>query len=487
MQAFLVKRTNVAATGKRGLFVRPSLWLYGVASTLILVAVAATVAWLGPLPPKVVVMSTGTAGSDLDFYAQQYQTILNRSGVDLRLLPSSGSVDNLRRLNDRHSGVAVAFVQGGLTDKAQSPDLESLGTMFYEPFWFFARHDISANRLEDLGGKKVAIGSVGSGTRVLAKQFFALNELDESHLQLLALTDAQAADALLHGAIDAAAMVASWDTPLVRRLLASSDVNLVGFPRAEAYVAFYPYLTRLVLPMGVGNLATNRPATDVNLVAPKVSLVVREDLHPAIKYLLLEAATEIHSEEGLFRKSGQFPAPEPVGLPISKDARQFYKSGSPFLQRYLPAGLAVLASRFLVLLIPVVGIAYPLLRAVPAVYGWSMRRRIFRLYGQLKLIEVELEAGSGPAFDDLLTQLQRLEDRADHLHVPSTFAHFLYHLRNHIALVRGRIQQAASLSAESLSDGSHPASEMSFHPSSKACAARIGHSLSRGGDANLKP
>jgi len=429
-------------------------WLYGLAAALILLAIVATVAWLGPLPPKVVLMSTGTPDSDYDLYAQQYQAILKRSGVQLRLLPSSGPIDNLKRLNDARSGVMVAFVDGGLTSPAQSPDLESLGTVFYEPFWFFLHHRIELQRPDDIRGKKVAIGPEGSGTRHIAELFLALNGISENQLQLLTLTGEEAADALLKGEIDAAAMAATWDTEAVRRLVTSSEVNLFGSPRADAYVALYPYLTKLVVPQGVGNLATNRPPTDVNLVATKASLIVRKDLHPAIKCLLLEAATAIHSRAGLFHKAGEFPAPEPVDLPISKEARQFYKSGPPFLQRYLPYGWAVLVSRLLVLLIPIVGVAYPLLRTAPALYGWNMRRRIFRLYGELKLIEIELEARSGQANDELRARLRRLEDRADHLYIPFAFAPFLYQLRNHIGLVRERFQQSASPSAQPTDAGS---------------------------------
>jgi TRAP transporter TAXI family solute receptor len=431
-------------TNKQTIFVRPALWLYGIAGALILLTMAATIAWLGPLPPKVVVMSTGAAGSDYEMYARQYQAILKRSGVQLRLEPSAGSLDNLRRLNDPHSGVTVAFAQGGLTSEAQSPDLESLGTLFYQPFWLFVRREIAAVRPDDVRGKSVAVGPDGSGTQVLARRFLSLNGIDESQLQLLPLTAAQAGEALLRGEIDLAAMVASCDTPIVRRLLASSDVNVGGFPRADAYVALQRDLTKLVLPTGVGDLAKNRPPSDVNLVASEASLIVRKDLHPAIKYLLVEAATEIHSGGGLFRNAGQFPAPQPVDLPISKDARQYYKSGPPFLQRYLPYGLAVLGTRLLVLLIPMIGVAYPLLRTAPAIYGWSMRRRIFRLYGELKYIEVELEARRGLPAEDLGAQLERLEERANHLQVPFAFAHFLYQLRNHIALVRARIRPAAS-------------------------------------------
>jgi TRAP transporter TAXI family solute receptor len=433
---------------KKAALVSRAAWLYGIAGVLILAAIAGTVAWLGPLPPKVVLMSTGTPGSDYDLYARQYQAILKRAGVQLRLLPSEGPIDNLKRLNDPRSGVMVAFVQGGLTSEAQSPNLESLGTVFYEPLWFFLHRGVELQRPDDLRGKKVAIGPQGSETRHLAELFLKLNGVAEDQLQQLPLDTAQAAAALLKGEIDAATMAATWDTEAVRQLLASSEVDLFGSPRADAYVALYPYLTKLVVPAGVGNLATNRPAADVNLVASEASLIVRNDLHPAIKYLLLEAATAIHSEGNLFRRRGQFPAPEPVDLPISKDARQYYRSGPPFLQRYLPYGWAVLVSRILVLLIPIVGVAYPLLRTAPALYGWNMRRRIFRLYGELKLIEIELEARGGQASDELQARFDRLEDRADHLYIPPAFAHFLYQLRNHIGLVRERFQKTASASAE---------------------------------------
>jgi TRAP transporter TAXI family solute receptor len=440
--------------GKQALIVRPAFWLYGLAGALILIAVVATVAWLGPLPPRVVTMSTGTPGSDFDLYSRQYQAILKRSGVQLRLVPSAGSVENLKRLDDPRSGVSVALVQGGLTSEAQSPELESLGTMFYQPFWLFVRREIPMTRPEDLRSKRIAIGPQGSGTRELTKRFLALNGIDEGLLQLLPLAAAEAGEALLHGEIDGAAMVASWDTAIVRRLLDSADVNLVGAPRADAYAALNPYFTKLVLPTGVGNLATNRPPSDVTLVATDASLIVRKDLHPAVQYLLLEAATEIHSAGGLFRKAGQFPAPERVDLPISRDARLYYKSGPPLLQRYLPYAIAVLASRLLLLLIPVIGVAYPLLRTAPALYSWSMRRRIFRLYGELKYIEVELDAKGDIPAEDLLAQLQRLEERANHLQVPFAFAHFLYQLRNHIALVRARIEAVASRPAQASGEGS---------------------------------
>jgi TRAP-type uncharacterized transport system substrate-binding protein len=415
-------------------------WFYAAAVLLILGALAATIVYLGPFPPRVVMMSTGTPGGAYDEVARRYRTILARSHVDLRLVPSAGAVENLKRLGDPRSDVSVGLVQNGLTTDADSPDLVSLGTISYEPLWLFYRGAAPGLHLEGLRGRKVSIGPEGSGSRAIALELLSLNGIGPGEANLLPLPLAESGEQLLAGKIDATFLVTSWDASIVRRLLADSRVELANFARANAYLMLDPSLNRLTLPAGVGNLAADRPPADVTLLAPKSSLVVRGDLHPAIQYLLLDAATEVHSGAGVFHKSGQFPAAEQFEIPLSPEARQFYKSGRPFLQRYLPFWLAVLVGRLLVLSIPVIGVAYPLLKLVPAVYDWSMRRRVFRLYGELRSIELEVAAKTEKHPEDLLARLDRLQERANHLRLPSGFADLHYTLRQHIDHVKAHLR-----------------------------------------------
>ena len=175
-------------------------------------------------------------------------------------------------------------------------------------------------------------------------------KLLEKNAELFGSTPDVAAEKLIAGDIDVAFMVASWGSPVVQRLITAEGIQLRSFPRADAYIQLFPFLNRLVLQEGVGDLATNRPPSDVVLVAPKASLAVRADLHPAIQYLLLAAAVEIHSGPGLFRKAGQFPAAESIDIPLSDEAQRFYKSGQPFLHNYLPFWIAELIARVLVVL-----------------------------------------------------------------------------------------------------------------------------------------
>jgi len=233
----------------------------------------------------------------------------------------------------------------------------------------------------------------------------------------------------------------------VHQLLAADDINLANTPRADAWVVLYPFLNKLVLPAGVGDMAHNRPPADVHLIATKASLVVRSNLHPAIQYLLLEAAAEIHSSPGVFRRAGQFPAAESIDMPLSPHARQYYKSGAPFLQRHLPFWLAVLVQQLIVVLIPVAGLLYPLVRYTPSAYDWAMERRVFKLYEEMQSIEERLAAlDSKPhAVDEVLAQLQRLDRRASSLPVPVSFRPRLHSLRSHIHFMRANLQRSSKV------------------------------------------
>lgn len=421
----------------RSPFLMPSIGVFAF-----LVAFAVLLAVLSPAPPRTVLMATGAQGSAYAEFGERYRELLARHGITLELVATNGAVDNVAKLNDAKSGVSVAFVQGGIADAGQAPDLVSLGTVFYEPMWLFVRGDLKRASADMLKGRRVSIGPKGSGTNKLASELIAAVGLDLTGTEMLDLAAQKSGAALLGGDIDMAMMVAPWEYPVVRQLLASERVNTLPFPRADAHIALRPYLNKLVVPRGVADLANNRPPNDLVLVAPKCSLVVRNDLHPAIQYLLLEAATQLHSKPGIFQKAGQFPAAEPIDLPLSDQAQRFYHTGPPFLQRYLPFWMAVFVARLLLLLIPILGVAYPAVRLLQTIYGWGMRRRIFSLYGELKFLEADLEARApGAPAEDLRASLQKLEFKADHMRVPMGFMPLLYTLRDHIGLVRARLQQ----------------------------------------------
>ena len=421
-------------------------WALIALAALLLALVWLAFALLQPTPPHRITMVTGPEGGISSELGKRYREVLKREGIELRLVSSPGAVSMVAHLRDRKSGASVAIVPDGIATQQNSPELVSLGALFYEPLWLFYNGRPPAEKLRARQPLRISVGPEGSGSRAFSVEFLARTGIVEGrNVSLLTLASDEAARRLLAGEIDAAFLLDSWETSLVRRLIVAKDIHLSDTPRADSWVALYPYLNKVMLPAGVADMARNVPPENLTLLAPKASLVVRADLHPAIQYLLLEAAAQIHSGPGLFNRAGQFPALESADLPISDNARQFYKTGTPFLQRHLPFWLAILVEQLIVLLIPVVGLLYPLLRLAPALFGWVMRSRVLRLYGELKRLEDALAApGARRDADDLLVRLERLEERANGMWMPVYFKPFLYQLRMHIALVRERRTRPSS-------------------------------------------
>jgi TRAP transporter TAXI family solute receptor len=402
--------------------------------------VCAAIVLLGTMPPGEIVMATGPAGGAYQEVGEQYKGALQRSGEHLRLVASAGSVENLALLLDPRSGVNIALIQGGTIRKDEAPELASLGALFYEPLWIFHRGGWRGLTLESVRGRRVSIGPPGSGTSTLSLELLKRNDLDKQVGELLALQPQAAAEKLLAGEIDVAFIIASWDAPAVQRLLADERISLADVSRADAYVALYPFLSKVTVPAGVGDLAKHLPPKDVTLLAPTASLVVRKDLHPAIQYLLLSTALQIHSGVGIFHRAGHFPTAEGVDLPLSDVAVQFYKSGQPFLQKTLPFWMASLVGRLLLLLIPIFGVLYPMARFLPELYNWLMRSRISRLYGELKFLENEITANGSADSRDLTARLNKLEKEANDLNVPIAYVTMVYLLREQVAIVRDQLK-----------------------------------------------
>jgi TRAP transporter TAXI family solute receptor len=401
--------------------------------------------FVAPAPPKTIVITTGGEAGAYYQYARRYAAILARDGITLEVRTSAGSLQNLERLTSGE--VQVGFVQGGVVvpkdEQAGETDsgLMSLGSMFYEPLWVFHRGAAPLTRLTDLRGKRIAIGQEGSGVRQLAQQLLAVNDIPLGEL-VLPLAGLTAAEELQQGRIDAVFVVAGETAPVVQVLVRSPGIRLMSFDLTDAYQRRFPFLTKLTVPHGVIDLVRDLPPDNIRLLAPTANLVVRDDLHPALQTLLLQAAREVHGRSGFFQDAGEFPSYKDHMLPLSPEAARFYKSGPPFLQRYLPFWLAVLVDRLIVLLIPVFALLIPLLKIAPALYTWRVRAKVFRCYGELKYLEEDLRLRFDPArLAEYRARLDALDDEARGLRVPLGFTDLVYTLREHVNLVREALKK----------------------------------------------
>jgi TRAP transporter TAXI family solute receptor len=405
-------------------------------------AFAVTYHFVKPAPPKKIVMASGKREGGYGYFAKRYREILARDGVTLELRETGGAVENVQLLTDESSNVDVAFVQAGTAFAANAPHLVSLGSVYYEPLWVYYRGPVVTD-LGGLQGKKIAIGPFESGTRALALQLLSVNGTVMPPTELIPLAGKEAADALQAGTVDAAFFVSPAESPMIEKLASDAQLRLLSFERADAYTRRFPFLTELTLPKGVFDFMTNIPREDVKLVSPTANLIARDTLHPALAYLLMRAATQIHGDSGLLHKASAFPAPLDANFPLSPEATRYYKGGAPFLQRYLPFWAANLVDRLWVLLVPAIAIMVPLFRLVPPLYRWRVRSRIYRWYARLKEIELQLDEKPRTAtLEEMLDRLDGIERSVNRIPTPLAYSENLYIFRQHVDLVRERVRRA---------------------------------------------
>lgn len=393
-------------------------------------------------PPDTITMMSGPQGTLFHKTAERYAKILARDGVKLKIIPSDGSRDNLKKLSDHKFRIDVGFVQGGIAKGQNVERLLSLGSIAYEPLFVFYRATAPLELLSQLKGKRIAIGDEGSGTHALALTLLASNGIEPGGTTaILNLEADDAAKALTEGKVDAAFMMGdSASSRLLRDLLRQEKIRLFDFTQADGYTRRFPYLSKLILPKGAMDFGKNIPSNDVQLIAPTVELIARSDLHPALSDLLLSAATEVHGRATLLQGRGEFPVPLENEYRISADANRFYKSGKSFLYRYLPFWMASLVNRILVVIVPLIVILIPGLRIIPILYAWRMKMRIYRWYAALLVLERDL--ATQVRTDKRASFLERLDEIEDAVHkmkVPSSFADQFYGLLVHIDFVRGRL------------------------------------------------
>jgi len=338
--------------------------IYGVAAVLLIGAFWLTYQFVQPAPPRSLSIATGRSDGAYYDYARQYQAELKKEGVELTIIETSGTVDNLNILSDKTRDVQVAFVQSGVADPATHPNILGLGSLYYEPLWVFVQAGSGIERINQLGDARIAIGAHGSGTRSVSTRLLIDNQLLDRGITTL---------------------------PLSGR---------------DASAAF-----------GILDFSRNIPSNSIHLIAPAATLVAREDLHPALADLLMQISARLFGRGSMLAESSRFPSPDYLDLPLSNEAKRFYKSGTPLI---------------------------PLSRILPPTYRWAVRKKIYRWYDEIQHIDQSANEVRTPVnLERCLANLDRIQDEVREVEVPLGYAHELYVLRQHIELLAMQIRGSA--------------------------------------------
>lgn len=400
------------------------------------VAILASTNFAAPTHMTIV---SGPKGSVFERNAQKYKKLLAKEGVELTVLPSTGSLDNLEMLTSPKKKVDVGFVLGGEITTADTSDLMSLGSVSYQPLMVFYR-GAPKKLLSDFNGMRVDIGVEGSGTHALALALLKSNGIEPGGATTFLHTAPEdVVDALVQDRVDVIFLMGdSTASDLLRKLLHAPDIHLFNFSQADGYTRRIGYLNKLILPKGSLDFGKDIPAEDTALIGPTVEILARSGLHPALSDLFLDAVREVHKPSGLFKKRGEFPAPQEHEFRISPDASRYYASGKSFLYRTFPFGIASVITRIVTFVLPLALLLIPALKLAPAIYRWRIESRIHRWYRAL--LDLERDAfhpeGDARRRDALLQQLDHIEDKVSKIVIPAAFGDLFYGLRGHIQFVR---------------------------------------------------
>ncbi len=427
------------------------IWILGFCLASL---IATYVLFVEPPPPRKIVIASGAKNGAYYRYAQRYAEELQKEGLAVEVRETAGSVENLGLLGQEGSDVAVAIVQSGVASPEEVQRFYALGSLYREPLWVFYRGETRIERLSQLAGKRIGVGPTGSGTYPIAMRLLAVNGLIEAQSSrgnscavLVQENVAAAAVALQKGDLDAAFFVAAFEADYIQALLNNTHMKLLNFDQHEAYRRRFRFLAPVTVPAGLVNLGQNVPGQDIALLAPTAMLAVRKEFHPALIPLLLTTATRIHGKGDELSEPGEFPSDSYCDFPLSEDAKRFYRSGQPVLQRLLPFWLASLVDRAKVMLIPLIMLMMPLLRAAPPLMRWRTRRKIYLWYSSLREIDQRLVAGlSDTELDQELARLKDIEHQVAYVDVPLSYMEEFYHLRLHLGMLQQHLVELRSRS-----------------------------------------
>lgn len=249
-----------------------------------------------PTGGKKVFINIATGGTGGTYYplggamAKIYNEHID--GVTANAQATGASVENIGLVASGET--EVAFVQNDVTyyawtgtesfaDKDKVTNIRGMAVLYPEVTQVIATASSGIKGIEDLKGKKVAVGAPGSGTEVNARQMLAEYGLTYDDLAKADyLSFNEAADQLKDKQVDAAFVTGAIPTSAVTEVTQTADIVVVPVDsdKIAALAAKYPFYTEVTIPANSYRNQTD----DVTAAAVMAMLVVPQDLDEDLAY-----------------------------------------------------------------------------------------------------------------------------------------------------------------------------------------------------------
>ncbi len=207
------------------------------------------------------------------------------------------------------------------------PNLRGVGTLYAETIQIVTVTSSKVKSLDDLRGKRIAVGAAGSGTEVNCRQILEALGLSYNDVSPQYLNFAEAANGLRDGNVDVAVVTAGVPTAAIRDVASQKDVVILPVSNALAakLIAKYPFYTKFQIPKST----YPKQAGDVQTLAVKAMLLVDASADEQLVYDMTKAiftGTErlamAHAQGANIKKAS---AQDGMPIPLHPGATRFFK------------------------------------------------------------------------------------------------------------------------------------------------------------------
>ena len=396
-----------------------------------------------PFPPRTVTIATGQANSTYEDIGNWYEAYFAQHGVKLIRQKTDGAVENIQKLTAGE--VDVAFSQGGIPVPKDAA-VFSLGSIQYEPLWLLYRGPQfdGTDARKFLQKMRLSVGAEKSGTRAFVMDLINQHQIhEEAGTNLVVMNAEDSVKALLNGQIDGMFLLANTESKDLSAFVNHSDIHLWSFTTARAIASKIPYITAVTLPMGAINLTPILPARDKELVATTTTVLANKNLHPAIQYLFMMAATDFYRQTHVyFPRPGGFPAFTEADIQRSAIAEKYINVGPSGFEHALPFWIASFIDRMWLLLAAFIAVAYPLIRLIPQYRKFHFKYDLDDRYIDLMRIETAMhDARTVNDLEAAWNAFYELEQQISETWVPSGAKERYFHFCNAMELLRIRLER----------------------------------------------
>jgi uncharacterized protein len=240
-------------------------------------------------------------------------------GVQVTPAQSLGSVENLLRMREGEFDMAVVFAGDGylafngldaFDDEEQTNrHVRAVGFLYSAVSQVVTLADSGIETFDDLVGKRIAVGEVGSGTHMaIHRLLVAAGVRDEVFLQFI--SGIAASEALLEGRVDAYHVLLGTPNATVRHTAAARPIRLLDTMAPAIRAGLfdrYPFYTPVVVPAGT------YAGIDIDIPVFKDGAlwVVAEDLDEELVYRMTQA---VYGTAGLAAMNAATPVAREMGV-----------------------------------------------------------------------------------------------------------------------------------------------------------------------------